>query len=181
MLPSFPWLIFLCLMPTEVLKGTAGDRHWIFRMPVLSLDCIRSLTHRDPLITVRSCEPVTASATVVATEIPITLASAVEKSQRPPLSVITSGIGVLGSVAAVVCCDGHTLPPPCAWAALVPCSPCRRWAALTTPQPLGRDALPGELGQRLGDTQGHHQETHSPHATKIQREERSKKGECEVS
>ncbi len=135
---------------------------------MLSLDSSHSLTHRDPLITVWSSQPVSTAPTVVATEIPITLASAVEKSQRPPLSVITPSVRVLGSVAPVVCCNGHTLAPSCAGATLVPCRPCRRRAALATPQPLWGDAFPRELGQREGGTQGHHQETHSPHA----REER---------
>lgn len=115
---------------------------------MLSLDSIHSLTHRDPLITVWSSQPVSTAATVVATEIPIALASAVEKSQRPPLSVIAPSVRVLGSVASVVCCNGHTLAPSCAGAALVPRRPCRRRAALAALQPHWGDAFPGELGQR---------------------------------
>lgn len=114
---------------------------------MLSLDSLYSLTHRDPLITVRSSQPVSALPTVVATEIPITLASAVEKSQWPPLSVITSSIRILGSVAPVVCVNGHTLSPSCAGSTLVPYQPSRGWAALATSQPLGSNTLPGELSQ----------------------------------
>lgn len=145
------------------------------RWPMLNLDSAHSLTHRDPLITVWSSEPVSALPTVVATEVPITLASAVEKCQRPPLPVISSSVGVLGSVAAVVCRNGNTLPPSCARATLVPCHPCRGRAALATAQPLGGNALPGELGQRYSGTQGDHHETCSPHAAQVQRGDRRRK------
>lgn len=142
------------LRPTEKLN---------FEVTILEFS-LCPLTHRDPLITVWSSHPVSASATVVPTEIPIALASAVEKSQRPPLSVITSSIGILGSVAPVVCVDGHTLSPTCAGSTLVPYQPSRGRAALATLQPLGSNARPGELSQGLAGAQGHHQETCYPHA-----------------
>ena len=173
MFPSLPWLMYFptSLRRTEILNWTVG----IFRLPVQTWDCIHFLTHRDPLITVRSSQPVSTAATVVAGEIPITLASAVEESQRPPLSVITSSIRVLGTVAPVVCSDGHALPSPRAGTTLIPRHPWKRRAALAAQQPLGAHALPGELRQRLGGTQGHQQETQSPHAA-IHREGRWKKG-----
>lgn len=114
---------------------------------MLSLDSLHSLTHRDPLITVRTSQPVSASATVVASEISITLASAVEEPQRPPLSVITPSIRILGSVAPAVRVDGHTLAPPRAGATLISYQPSRGRAALATLQPRGSDTLPGELSQ----------------------------------
>lgn len=138
--------------------------------PMLSFDSIHSLTHRDPLVAVWSSQPVSTSSTVVAAEIPITLACAVEKPQRPPLSVVTPRIRVLRPMAAVVCGDGNALAPSRAGATLVPGSPCRRRAALAAPQPLGGDALTGELGHCKGGAQGHHQENRSPHATKVRRE-----------
>lgn len=151
MLPSFPWLMYFTFIKKKK-KNVEAHRdlngRWSFRLPMLSLDSIHSLTHRDPLVAVWSSQPVSTSPTVVATEIPITLASAVEKSERPPLSVVTPSVRVLGSVAPVVRSDGHTLPSSYAGATLVPRRPCERRAALAAPQPLGGDTLPGELGQR---------------------------------
>lgn len=112
-----------------------------------TLGSIHRLTHRDPLVAVWPSQTVSTPPTVVATEIPITLASAVEKSQRPPLSVITPSVRVLGSMAPVVRSNGHTLPSSYAGATLVPRCPCERGAALAAPQPLGGDTLPGKLGQ----------------------------------
>lgn len=111
------------------------------------LDSVYSLTHRDPLITVRSTQPMLAPPTVVAAEIPVTLASAVKESQRPPLPVITASIRVLGSMALVVCSDGHTLSPAYAGTTLVPRCTCKGRAALATAQPLRGNTLPRELCQ----------------------------------
>lgn len=80
-------------------------RSYRVKNEVLILDSISSLTNRDPLITVWSSQPVSASPTVVATEVAVTLAGAVEKSQGPPFSVIPPGVRVLGPVAPVVCSD----------------------------------------------------------------------------
>lgn len=110
-----------------------------------------------------------ASPTVVAGEIPITPASAIEESQRPPLSVIAPGIRVLRSMAPTVSLNGHTLAPSCAGATLVSCYPCRGWAALAALQPLGSGTLPRELGQGERGTQGPHQ-THTPQADKVENE-----------
>lgn len=107
----------------------------------------RSLTHRDSLIAVCSSQSVFALPAVVAAEIPIALAGAVEESQGPPLPVVPSRVRVLGPVAAVVSCDGHALPSPRAGAALIPGRPRRGRAALAAAQTLGGHALPGELRQ----------------------------------
>ena len=178
----FPSLPRLMSFPTSLrahwdLKLDSGN-FFFLGLPAPTWDSIHFLTHRDPLITVRSSQPVSTAAAVVASEIPITLAAAVEESQRPPLSVVTSSIRVLGTVAPVVCSDGHALAPPRAGATLVPRRPRKRRAALAAQQPLGAHTLPGELGQRLGGTQGHQQETQSPHAA-IHREGRWKKGDAE--
>lgn len=108
---------------------------------------IRSLTHSDSLIAVCPGQSVSALPAVVATEIPVALAGAVEESQRPPLPVVPSRVRVLRPVAAVVSGDGHTLPSPRAGAALVPGRPSRGRAALAAEQTLRGHALPGELRQ----------------------------------
>lgn len=148
-------MCFTSLKPNKASVGGEKISRYCFFHP---------LTHRDPLVTIWTSQPVSTPAAVVATEVPIALAGAVEKPQRPPLSVVAARVRVLGSMAAVVCSDGDALPSSCAGAALVTRCPRQGWAALATLQPLGGDTLPGKLGQREGGTQRHHQETHSPHA-----------------
>ncbi|PWA32696.1 hypothetical protein CCH79_00012399 [Gambusia affinis] len=123
---------------------------------------------RDPLITVWPSQTMLASSTVVAAEVAITLAGAVEESQRPPLPVITTCIRVLWPVATTISSNCHTLPSSCAGATLIPCHACRGWTTLAAPQSLGSDALSRELGPSEAGTQGHHQWTHNPHANTFQ-------------
>lgn len=125
---------------------------------------IGSQTWRDSLITVWSSQTVFASPAVMAAEIPVTLAGAVEKPQRPPLSVITPRVWVLWSMVTTVGRNGHTLTSSCDGVTLVSWYSWRGWAALATRQTLGCDALSGELAQSETDKMGHHKQIPSPRA-----------------
>lgn len=121
------------------------------------------LTNGDPLVAVWSGQPMATPATVVATEVSVALAGAVEKPQGPPLPVITPAVRILGSVSPVVGGDGDALASTYAGAALIFCCPCETRTALAAPQALQSDTLPGELGQCYGGTQDHHQDARFPH------------------
>lgn len=101
-------------------------------------------------------------AAIVAAEVSVALAGAVEKPQGPPLSVVTPAVRVLGSVSPVVHGNRDALTSTYAGAALILRCPCERRTALAALQTLRGDTLPGELGQCQRGTQDHHQDARFP-------------------
>lgn len=104
------------------------------------------LTNRNFLITADPGQSVSAAAAVVPAEIPVALAGAVEKSNRPPFSIVPTVVGILRPVRPRVHRDGDALSAPCTKTAEIPGESGGRWTTLSAPEPLWCDALSGELG-----------------------------------